>query len=75
MKYNNKNQIYIFLIIIIICSFFLFNKLVAPIEEPFIGYLNGKRHELSRNIRYRSQYTKKYFDNYFRKIKNFFKSN
>jgi hypothetical protein len=71
MKSSNKNKIYIFLIVIII-SIFLLNNLYTPIQEPFIGYLNSKKNELYRNIRYKSQYSKKYLNDYFRKFKNFF---
>ena len=69
----NKINLFIFIIALkIIFILFLICWKKNNVEEPFVTYLNSKRHELFRNVRYRSQYAKKYLDNFIRKIKKLF---
>lgn len=67
---KKSNNIIYFVILLIILLFILYiNLQTINIEEPFVGYLNSKRREVLRNLRYRTQYAKQNFNNYIRRFK------
>jgi predicted PurR-regulated permease PerM len=69
MKYKKDTLSYITFIIIFFIILFLFYTQTNKSQEPFISYLNSRKNEISRKVRYQSQYLKKNFNDYVNKIK------
>lgn len=72
INYKSINQYYLVILIILLIIILYSCLKNDDVQEPFVTYLNSKKNELFRNLRYKSQYVKQNFNNYIRRIKKLF---